>query len=158
MTGTAVGEQPEQTGAESGVLRCFGRQVKLFRERAGLTQAELGRRIGYSGDLVASVERGRRVAQPEFIDAADEVLDAGGVLAAAKESVAHARFPEWFRAFARMEAEAVELHACDTMVVNGLLQTVEQVVRVALPVPVRYPPPRGGPPGRSRPPCGSPRP
>jgi hypothetical protein len=30
----------------SGFLRCFGRQVKLLREAAGLTQAELGASVG----------------------------------------------------------------------------------------------------------------
>ncbi|WP_055590577.1 helix-turn-helix domain-containing protein [Streptacidiphilus griseoplanus] len=125
MAGTGRAERPEREDPGTAALKCFGRQLKLFRERAGLTQAALGRQIGYSDELVGSVEQGRRVAQPAFIDAADRALDAGGVLAAAKESVANARYPEWFRDFARMEAEALELHAYDTMVVNGLLQTEE---------------------------------
>ncbi|MGA5703472.1 helix-turn-helix domain-containing protein [Peterkaempfera bronchialis] len=105
------------------ILKGFGKQVKLLRERAGLKQAELGKKLGYSEDLVSSVEQGRRVAQPEFIDKADEVLNAGGMLLVLKRSVASARFPEFFRDYIRLETEAVELYTYDSLVMNGLLQT-----------------------------------
>ncbi|MGW7617844.1 helix-turn-helix domain-containing protein [Streptomyces antimycoticus] len=69
------------------IVKCIGRQVKLFRERAGLTQAQLGEAIGYSEEQVSSVEQGRRVPQPDFLDAADEALEAFGVLRAAREEL-----------------------------------------------------------------------
>ncbi|SEO18809.1 helix-turn-helix domain-containing protein [Actinacidiphila rubida] len=97
--------------------------MKLWRERAGLRQAELGRRIGYSEELVSSVERGRRAPKPEFLDAADDVLDAGGMLATFKEDVERARYPKKVRDLARLEADAVELRAYAGTVVHGLLQT-----------------------------------
>ncbi|NIY64659.1 XRE family transcriptional regulator [Streptomyces malaysiensis] len=105
--------------------------MKLFRERAGLTQADLGTRIGYSPDQVASVECGRRIPKPELVDKADEALDAGGVLKAMKEELAHARYPAFFRDAARIEAEAVEVHSYDAQVINGLLQT-EDYARAVL--------------------------
>ncbi|UTP34595.1 helix-turn-helix domain-containing protein [Streptomyces rapamycinicus] len=107
------------------IVKCIGRQVKLFRERAGLTQAQLGEAIGYSEEQVSSVEQGRRVPQPEFLDAADEALEAFGVLRAAKEEVANVQLPAFFRGAARLEAQATEFHAYDSQVVNGLLQTQE---------------------------------
>ncbi|MET8676186.1 helix-turn-helix transcriptional regulator [Streptomyces sp. NPDC004647] len=97
--------------------------MKLFRERAQLTQAELGRRIGYGEDQVSSVEQGRRVPQPEFLDGADEVLGAFGVLAAAKEEVGKAGIPAFFRDVAKFETHAVEYHSYQNQVVSGLLQT-----------------------------------
>lgn len=106
-------------------LRCFGRQMKLLREAAGLTQAELGDRVGYGEGLIASVEQGRRIPKPEMIDAVDDALGAGGVLRAMKEEVARARYPRFFRDYVRFEAEAIELHAYDTHMVKGLLQTEE---------------------------------
>ncbi|MFI0089198.1 helix-turn-helix domain-containing protein [Streptomyces bobili] len=109
----------------AGFLRCFGQQLKLLRERAGLTRAELGSRLGYGEDQITSVELGRRIPKPELIDKADEVLNAGGVLRAMKEEVARARYPAFFRDAARLEAEAVELQTYDTHVINGLLQTEE---------------------------------
>ncbi|MDP9610821.1 helix-turn-helix transcriptional regulator [Streptomyces hygroscopicus] len=115
----------------SPFLRGFGRQVKLFREQAGLTQAELGALVGYSADQVASVECGRRIPKPELVDKADEVLGAGGVLGAMKEELAHARYPAFFRDAARLEAVAVEVQAYDTHVIKGLLQT-EDYARAVL--------------------------
>ncbi|GGT54090.1 transcriptional regulator [Streptomyces coeruleorubidus] len=109
----------------SGILRVFGRQLKRFRLRAGLERAEFGSRTGYSASTIAAFEQGRRVPPPRFIDVADEVLDAGGVLKEMKEEVARAQYPAFFRDAARLEAEAVELHAYDTHVVKGLLQTEE---------------------------------
>ena len=124
MTDTDRLEPPD--GDDDGAfVRAFGRQLKLFRERAGLTQAELGKRLNYGPDLVAAVERGRRIAQPHMIDRADEVLDAGGVLKAMKDEVARARYPRFFRDAARYEADAVEVHVYANHVVPGLLQTEE---------------------------------
>ncbi|MEH0633264.1 helix-turn-helix transcriptional regulator [Streptomyces bottropensis] len=107
----------------SGILRVFGRQLKRFRLRAGLERAEFGSRTGYSASTIAAFEQGRRVPPPRFIDVADELLDAGGVLQEMKEEVARAQFPAFFRDAARLEAEAVALLAYDAQVVNGLLQT-----------------------------------
>ncbi len=113
----------ERDDAGAGFLKCFGRQMKLFRELAGLTQAELAKRLNYGEDQVASVEQGRRIPKPEFIDLVDDVLNAHGVLKAMKDEVAQVRYPAFFRDAARLEAEAVELHVYDTHVINGLLQT-----------------------------------
>lgn len=107
----------------AGILRVFGRQLKRFRLRAGLERVEFGRRTGYSTSTIAAYEQGRRVPPPRFIDAADEMLDAGGILQEMKEEVARAQFPAFFQDAARLEAEAVELHAYDTHVIKGLLQT-----------------------------------
>ena len=80
---------------------------------------------GYSASTIAAFEQGRRIPPPRFIDQADEVLDAGGVLQAMKEEVARAQYPAFFRDAARLEAEAVELHVYATQAVPGLLQTEE---------------------------------
>lgn len=122
MASTGRPELPD--GEDSGAfIKSFGLQVKLLRERAGLTQAELGLRVGYSADQIAAVEQGRRIPKPELIDKVDEVLDAGGVLKAMKGEVARARYPAFFRDAARSEAGAVEVHSYDVQVINGLLQT-----------------------------------
>lgn len=109
----------------TGILHVFGRQLKLCRERAGLDRAELGARTGYSASTIASFEQGRRIPPPKFIDRADEVLDAGGVLVAGKEEVARAQYPAFFRDAATLEAQAVELHVYATQAAPGLLQTEE---------------------------------
>jgi transcriptional regulator with XRE-family HTH domain len=117
-------QQPEyEFGA--GVLCVFGRQLKLFRERAGMDRVKFGSRTGYSASTIASFEQGRRIPPPKFIDVADEVLGAGGVLSAGKEEVARAQYPAFFRDAAKLEAQAVEIQVYATQAVPGLLQTEE---------------------------------
>ncbi|MFI8870464.1 helix-turn-helix domain-containing protein [Streptomyces sp. NPDC053707] len=117
--------ETERDDGAAGFLRCFGAQLRLLREREGLTRAELGSRLGYGEDQIASVELGRRIPKPEMIDRADEVLGAGGLLVAMKAEVARARYPAFFRDAARLEAEAVELHVYANQALPGLLQTEE---------------------------------
>ncbi|MEU4076349.1 helix-turn-helix domain-containing protein [Streptomyces venezuelae] len=107
------------------MLHLFGQQLKLCRMRAGMERAELGARTGYSASTIASFEQGRRIPPPKFIDQADEVLDAAGVLKAGKKEVARAQYPAFFRDAALLEAEAVELHLYALQAVPGLLQTEE---------------------------------
>lgn len=109
----------------NGVVTAFGRQLKLLRTRAGMERAELGKRLGYSPETVASIEQGRRIPQARFIEKADEVLGAGGVLTALKEEVGRAQYPAFFRDAARLEAEAHELSLYAVQAVPGLLQTEE---------------------------------
>lgn len=121
-------EQPEhgyEYEAGSGILHVFGQQLKLCRMRAGLERAEFGSMTGYSASTIASFEQGRRIPPPKFIDKADELLDAGGLLKASKEEVARAQYPAFFRDAARLEAQAVALHVYATKAIPGLLQTEE---------------------------------
>jgi transcriptional regulator with XRE-family HTH domain len=107
------------------VLRTVGRQIKMWRESAGLRQAELGAAIGYGEEMVSSVERGRRIPKPDFLDKADEVLGAGGKLAVMKEEVEKARYPKKVRDLAKLEDESVEMGAYVSSHIHGLLQTAE---------------------------------
>jgi transcriptional regulator with XRE-family HTH domain len=115
----------------TGVLHAFGRQVKRFRMRVGTSREEFGSATGYSPMTIAAFEQGRRIPPDQFIDKADEVLDASGVLKEMKGEIRKARYPLFFRGAARLESEAVELHAYDSQVVNGLLQT-EDYARAVL--------------------------
>lgn len=118
-------EQEPESESGTGMLHVFGRQLKLFRERAGLDRPELGALTGYSASTIASFEQGRRIPPPKFIDRADEVLGAGGVLSAGKGEVGRAQYPAFFRDAARLEADAVEVHVYAAQAVPGLLQAEE---------------------------------
>lgn len=120
-------ENGERSDGEpgSGVLMAFGRQLKLLRLRAGLDRAEFGKLVGYAAPSIASFEQGRRIPQPAFIDKADAVLDAGGLLMALKEELARAQYPPFFRDMARLEARAAAMSVYAVSAVSGLLQTEE---------------------------------
>ncbi|SDC80204.1 helix-turn-helix domain-containing protein [Streptomyces prasinopilosus] len=127
---------PDDAEAEA-VMRTVTRQLKLWREAAGLTQAEFGAAIKYGEETVSCVERGRRIPRPEYLDAADEVLGAGGKISAMKRDVAEVRYPKKVRDLKKLEEEATELCAYNNTVIHGLLQT-EEYVRAS--VATRRPP------------------
>ncbi|MFD0268412.1 helix-turn-helix domain-containing protein [Streptomyces sp. NPDC127106] len=111
---------------ESGaVIATVGRQLKMWREAAGLDAAQFGKRMGYGPNLIYKIERGTRIPRPEFLDKADEVLEAGGKIAAMKVDVEKARYPKKVRDLAKLEAQAIELGAYAAIVAHGLLQTEE---------------------------------
>ncbi|MEV7399546.1 helix-turn-helix transcriptional regulator [Streptomyces sp. NPDC091267] len=113
-------EPEDESGA---VIAAVGRQIRLWREAAGLRAAELGEAIGYGENQVYKVEAGKRIPKPEFLDRADEAVGAGGKLAAMKRDVAEARYPKKVRDLAKLEADAVELGSYAGVVIDGLLQT-----------------------------------
>jgi transcriptional regulator with XRE-family HTH domain len=138
-TGPAASDAYTGPGAEAldgtdettDLYRAIGRQIKLLRERAGLTQREFGALVGYGLHQISAVERAHRTPQPELLEAADTVLNAGGLLRAVRDDVirararARVRHPAWFQDYARLEADAVEVNFFSTLTVPGLLQTEE---------------------------------
>ncbi|MEU9672300.1 helix-turn-helix transcriptional regulator [Streptomyces parvus] len=121
-------EEDHEFGLEDdsgAVIAAVGRQIKLWREAAGLRAAELGLIIGYSENLVFKVEGGRRIPKPEFLDKTDAAVGANGKVSAMKKDVEEARYPRKVRDLAKLEAEAIELGAYAGVVIHGLLQTEE---------------------------------
>lgn len=118
-TGAAGGE-PEASDS----LRTFGAVVQALREHAGLSREDFAERVRFSKHTVASVELGRRMADPAFVERAEEELGNTGAL---RKAAGHlARQPglaAWFRQWARMEATAIALYTYECRLIPGLLQT-----------------------------------
>ncbi|MFE5004754.1 helix-turn-helix domain-containing protein [Streptomyces sp. NPDC056696] len=106
-----------------GAWSAYGRLLQHLRKQAGLNQQALGEAIGYSLELVASVEQGRRPAKAAFTTAADRVLEARGVLEVLQDEVDRAKLPRFFRNVALLEAEALSRFSYDPLLIPGLLQT-----------------------------------
>ncbi|MFF9906298.1 helix-turn-helix domain-containing protein [Streptomyces olivaceus] len=107
------------------VIATVGRQLRLRRESVEMRVGDFAATVGYGEDLVYKIESGKRIPRPEYLDTADEVLNAGGLVAAMKEDVKKVRYPKKVRDLAQMEARAVELQLYDPLHVHGLLQTTE---------------------------------
>ncbi|WP_411109763.1 helix-turn-helix domain-containing protein [Streptomyces sp. c-19] len=124
MTDEVPGEGPGGNEPEaSDSLKAFGEVVKVFRKRAGLTQEQFARLVGYSVPTIASIEQGRRLPSVDFVARAEEVLDAFGVIrAAAKHLARKPGLASWFRQWARLELQAVTLYTYENRLVPGLLQ------------------------------------
>ncbi|WP_212731671.1 helix-turn-helix transcriptional regulator [Streptomyces sp. V17-9] len=130
--GTGGAGEPEASDS----LKAFGEVVKAFRKRAGLTQEEFAPRVRYSVPTVASIEQGRRFPPVDFVERAEETLDAFGALrGAARHLSRQPGLASWFRQWARFEAEAVSLYTYECRVVPGLLQTEGYARAVTVSVP-----------------------
>ncbi|MFG3330651.1 helix-turn-helix domain-containing protein [Streptomyces tendae] len=107
------------------VITTVGRQLKLRREAAGMRAGDFGVAVGYGEDLVYKVEGGKRIPRQEYLDRADEVLDAGGLISAAWEDVKKVRYPKKVRELGKLEGKAVEIALYECHIIPGLLQTRE---------------------------------
>ncbi|MDT0321554.1 helix-turn-helix domain-containing protein [Streptomyces millisiae] len=117
-------EQLDTGDPGPNVFKLVGALLKSLRQSAEMDRETFGARMGYSAHTIASVEQGRRRPPgPDFLDQADTVLRAGGLLKGAKKEVAKARLPAFFRGVAKLEETAVEYHSYQNQVVPGLLQT-----------------------------------
>ncbi|MER5211566.1 helix-turn-helix transcriptional regulator [Streptomyces sp. NPDC002838] len=132
--GTGTGGEPEPSDG----LRTFGAVVQALREHAGLSRAELAEKVRFSKHTVASVELGRRMPDPAFVERAEESLGNTGVLRKAADRLARQPgLAAWFRQWARLEATAISLYTYECRVVPGLLQTKAYMRAVSLSVPPR---------------------
>jgi hypothetical protein len=104
------------------VITTVGRQLKLRREAVGMRAGEFGAAVGYGEDLVYKIEGGKRIPRREYLDKADEVLRADGLVSAAWEDVKRVRYPRKVRELAKLEAQAVEIGIYESNGINGLLQ------------------------------------
>ncbi|KAA0941490.1 MULTISPECIES: helix-turn-helix domain-containing protein [Streptomyces] len=119
MTNSTANE-PEPSDS----LKTFGLVHKAFRKRAGLTQEEFAPLVRYQPATVASIEQGRRLPPRVYVERAEEVLDAFGVLrAAAKYATRQPGLASWFRRWADLEGQAITLCTFENRLVPGLLQT-----------------------------------
>lgn len=107
------------------LVQAVGRLIKVCREAAGLTVPELAGSLGYGEDMIRKIERGARIARPEFLDRVDTFLKAQGHVRAFMGDMSKARYPKKVRELADMERRAVEMLLYSNHHIHGLLQTHE---------------------------------
>ncbi|MFF3376276.1 helix-turn-helix domain-containing protein [Streptomyces sp. NPDC002680] len=115
-----------EPGDESAPLvEAVGRLIKFCREQAGMRVADFAQVMGYGEDMIRKIERGARIPRVEFLDRADDVLNAGGHLRAFMEDMERVRYPRKVRELKELEDRAVEMLLYSNHNVHGLLQTRE---------------------------------
>ncbi|MFB7288109.1 helix-turn-helix domain-containing protein [Actinacidiphila glaucinigra] len=115
----------EREPDRSGSLRTFGAVVQALREHAGLSRTEFAERVCFSRHTVESVEQGRRMPDPAFVERAEEAVGATGVLRRAAPHLSRGEpgLAAWFRHWARLERVAVSLCTYECRLMPGLLQS-----------------------------------
>jgi transcriptional regulator with XRE-family HTH domain len=128
--------------AGASPLALFGAELRHYRTAAGLSQEQLGERIGYSAALVGAVETARRMPTEDFTarcDVVDELSTGGALLrlrAHLRDQLHRQVWPPWFREWPSIEREALSLRSWELAGIPGLLQTAgyaRAMLRGALP-------------------------
>nr|WP_202490371.1 MULTISPECIES: helix-turn-helix transcriptional regulator [unclassified Streptomyces] len=105
-------------------MRTFGAVVQALREHAGLSRAEFATLVRYSKHTVASIELGRRMPDPVFVERAELATgNTGALRKAAGYLVRQPGLAAWFRQWARLEKTAITLYTYECRLIPGLLQT-----------------------------------
>ncbi|WP_424529050.1 helix-turn-helix domain-containing protein [Sphaerisporangium viridialbum] len=108
----------------------WGRELRHYRQAAGLTQAQLAQKIHFSEGLISGVETGQLPASPEFAQACDTTLTTGGALHRLLDWRRGQVFPSWFGKWRDKEQAATVLRAYEPILIPGLLQTPEYASEV----------------------------
>ena len=112
----------------AGPLDFFGAEVRRWRTAAGLSQEQLGQRVGYSGAQVGKVETGERAPSQDFAQHCDQALPGAGGLFLRIYHLARrwdGGYPSWFVEWVQAEGRAITLHTWQPLLIPGLVQTPE---------------------------------
>ncbi|MGH3381902.1 MAG: helix-turn-helix domain-containing protein [Actinoallomurus sp.] len=102
----------------------WGRELRHYRDRANLTQAEFAERIRYSDSLISSIETGQAPATEEFAKRADQELNTDGALIRLLDwRKGVPAYPTWFVDWLPAEESAVLIRWFEVALIPGLLQT-----------------------------------
>jgi transcriptional regulator with XRE-family HTH domain len=110
---------------ETDPILVFGKLLKALRERAGLSQKQLGDMVFCSGSMISAVETGAKPAKLDLVQRLDKALNGGGALIAVWPITTVGTYPSWFARIAELEAEAVKIHEWELRYIPGLLQTAD---------------------------------
>lgn len=119
----------QQKAAEKAAVVQFGRELHRLRRSADLSQRELAKRTLISHQMLGAIERAERVPRKHFVERADKELDAHGALMRLRPGASES-YPNWFRGYVELEAEAHALHDFQADAVPGLFQTKEYAAAV----------------------------
>ncbi|MDN3023409.1 helix-turn-helix transcriptional regulator [Streptomyces sp. S.PB5] len=114
---------PKDLDPSSSPRALLGAELRHAREKAGLSQEELGVRLFVSGSFIGQLEAATRRMQPDIARMLDEVLGTGDFFQRNCGAAAKSRYPERFAEAAEAEALATAIRQYVPMLIPGLLQT-----------------------------------
>jgi transcriptional regulator with XRE-family HTH domain len=112
----------------AGPLQFFGAELRRARAGAGLSQDQLGQRLGYSGAQVGKVEMGERAPSQDFAQGCDQAFpESGGLFRRIYELARRwdGGYPSWFAEWIDSERRATSLRSWEPLLIPGLLQTAD---------------------------------
>jgi transcriptional regulator with XRE-family HTH domain len=106
----------------------FAKELRRVRLTVGLSQEALGKRVGYSAELIGKVETGERRPTAKLATACDLVFpELGGLFSrlVAEAEQEHGVYPAWFANWVDAELRASVIRWWEPLLIPGLLQTAE---------------------------------
>ncbi|SEO59248.1 helix-turn-helix domain-containing protein [Actinacidiphila rubida] len=104
------------------VAALFGAKTRKLRERAGMTQQELGERVYVTHTRIAKIELATEPPGWKLAERLDESLNASGELVELWPHLTPNPYPDYAKRYMALQAEAMVLHGF-WPVIPGLLQT-----------------------------------
>ncbi|MGW4982661.1 helix-turn-helix domain-containing protein [Streptomyces mirabilis] len=114
---------PKDLDPSSSPRALLGAELRHAREKAGLSQDELGQPLFVSGAFIGQLEAGTRRMHLEYARQIDEILGANGFFERNCKALAKSRYPDHFAEAAEAEAIATAIREYAALLIPGLLQT-----------------------------------
>ncbi|TRV74304.1 helix-turn-helix domain-containing protein [Streptomyces sp. 130] len=127
---------PRKLDPSSSPRALLGAELRHRRERACLSQTELGAPLFVSGSFIGQLESGVRRMQMDQAVKFDELLGADGFFKRNCAALKKSKYPDHFAEAAEAEARATEIREYAPQLIPGLLQTeayAQAVFRSGLP-------------------------
>ncbi|HEY9408756.1 MAG TPA: helix-turn-helix transcriptional regulator [Jiangellaceae bacterium] len=104
-------------------LRAVAHAVRTLRTVHGLTQDQLGKKIGYSRSQVNDVEHARVWPHADFVTGCDRAFGTGTLLVGLHGQGRDQGLPSWAAALVEAEEQAVTIRSWQPVTISGLVQT-----------------------------------
>lgn len=114
---------PKKLDPSSSPRALLGAELRHRRDKAGLSQEELGLPLFVSGSFIGQLESGTRRMQLDQAQKIDEILHADGFFVRNCVALKKSKYPDHFAEAAEAEAGAEVIKEYSPLLIPGLLQT-----------------------------------
>ncbi|MGW5413784.1 helix-turn-helix domain-containing protein [Actinomadura geliboluensis] len=101
----------------------FGAKLRKFRDKAGLSQAQLAEAVGYSHDTISKVETAAQAPSPQLAELLDAHFGTDETFRELQPLAAKEGIPVFFRPYADLESTADAIRIYEPIAVTGLFET-----------------------------------
>lgn len=115
--------KPKTLDPSQSTRAMYGAELRYQRERAGMSQEELGAAMFVSGSFIGQLESGARRMRLEYAKAVDEILGTDGFFVRNLEAARESPYSAHFADVVDMEGMAETIKDWAPTLVPGLLQT-----------------------------------
>ncbi|MGW1836468.1 helix-turn-helix domain-containing protein [Streptomyces sp. NPDC002067] len=115
--------KPKRLDPSSSPRAMLGAELRHQREKAGLSQDELGLKLFVSGSFIGQLEAGIRRLLPEYAQKIDEIFKTDGYFTRNCEAAARSKYPDHFAEVAELETQATSIKEYSPSLIPGLLQS-----------------------------------